>query len=271
MLMKRPHFCSRMRGAAARVTAKVPLRWVSMTRVPLLLGHVEDHAVAQDAGVVDDDVDAAEAVDRGLDDGLPARHGGDRLVVGHGLAARPADLLARPRRPAAVAPRPVRARRRSRSRPRARPAWPSGARSPGRRPRAAPVTTATLPLSIIPDPPGRPGKAPSRYHTPTTPRRSARGGASPPRCPMTEQAARKSPKVPVTERGGRASSRRGWPRGVPGLVSLPITVRPARGGAQPQPARGGPHLVVSAPLGHPRRELARGRGYARRRESSDAT
>ena len=31
--------------------------------VPLLLAHVEDHAVAEDAGVVDEDVDAAELVD----------------------------------------------------------------------------------------------------------------------------------------------------------------------------------------------------------------
>jgi len=31
MLMTRPPFCSRMIGAAARVTAKVPLRWVLMT------------------------------------------------------------------------------------------------------------------------------------------------------------------------------------------------------------------------------------------------
>jgi len=29
--MKRPHFCSRMSGAAARVTANEPLRWVLMT------------------------------------------------------------------------------------------------------------------------------------------------------------------------------------------------------------------------------------------------
>src|SRR5437879_3711973 len=31
MLMIRPHFCSRISGAAARVTAKLPLRWVLMT------------------------------------------------------------------------------------------------------------------------------------------------------------------------------------------------------------------------------------------------
>ena len=33
-------------------------------RVPLGLGHVDEHAVAQDAGVVDEDVEAAEGVDR---------------------------------------------------------------------------------------------------------------------------------------------------------------------------------------------------------------
>ena len=59
--------------------------------VPLLLGHVEDHAVAQDARVVHHDVDAAEVIERGLDDALPALHGGDRIVVGDGRA--PAEGL----------------------------------------------------------------------------------------------------------------------------------------------------------------------------------
>src|SRR6185369_9548888 len=62
-------------------------------RVPLLLGHVEDHAVSEDAGVVDDDVDPAEGVHRGLDDRLPTGHAGHRVVVGHGIAARLGDLL----------------------------------------------------------------------------------------------------------------------------------------------------------------------------------
>ncbi len=35
--------------------------------VPLRLGHVREHAVAEDAGVVDEDVEAAEGVDRLLD------------------------------------------------------------------------------------------------------------------------------------------------------------------------------------------------------------
>src|SRR5690606_36017006 len=49
--------------------------------------------VAQDAGVVDDDVDAAEVVDRGLDDRPAALGRGDRVVVGRGLTAGLADLL----------------------------------------------------------------------------------------------------------------------------------------------------------------------------------
>ena len=42
--------------------------------------------VAQDAGVVDDDIDLAESVDGGLDDVLTAFGRGHRVVVGHGLA-----------------------------------------------------------------------------------------------------------------------------------------------------------------------------------------
>ena len=35
--------------------------------VPLVDGHVDEHAVAQDAGVVDQDVEAAEGLDRRFD------------------------------------------------------------------------------------------------------------------------------------------------------------------------------------------------------------
>ena len=47
--------------------------------VPLLLGHVVDHPVTQDAGCGDHDVDAAKGVERRLDDALAALPGGDRL------------------------------------------------------------------------------------------------------------------------------------------------------------------------------------------------
>ena len=49
--------------------------------------------VAQDPGVVHEDVDPAEVVERGLDDRLAAFGRGDRVVVGCGLAAGLDDLL----------------------------------------------------------------------------------------------------------------------------------------------------------------------------------
>jgi hypothetical protein len=62
-------------------------------RVPLLLRHVRQHAVTQDAGVVDDGVEIAERLDRSVDESLrtfPRRHA---VAVGHGLATHPLDLL----------------------------------------------------------------------------------------------------------------------------------------------------------------------------------
>ena len=56
-----PAFASSRQCAAAwRVGAKWPLRWTVIDRVPLLLGHVHEHPVAQDPRVVDEDVEAAE-------------------------------------------------------------------------------------------------------------------------------------------------------------------------------------------------------------------
>jgi len=60
--------------------------------IPLLLAHVEDHPVAEDAGVVHEDIDAAELIDGGLDDVLAAVHRGDRVVVGDGFVAFRHDL-----------------------------------------------------------------------------------------------------------------------------------------------------------------------------------
>src|SRR5690606_31788105 len=55
--------------------------------------HVLERGVPQDPGVVDDDVDAAPGVERRLHDGPAALGGGDRVVVGHGLAAGGLDLV----------------------------------------------------------------------------------------------------------------------------------------------------------------------------------
>ena len=56
-------------------------------RVPLLLGHVDEHPVAQDAGVVDQDVEVAEGLDGGVDETLAALPVGNVVGVGHRLAA----------------------------------------------------------------------------------------------------------------------------------------------------------------------------------------
>ena len=61
--------------------------------VPVLLGHAVEDAVAQDAGIVDDDVDPAELIDRLLDDPVGAVPFGDAVAVHHGLAAGAADFV----------------------------------------------------------------------------------------------------------------------------------------------------------------------------------
>src|SRR5207245_1598117 len=69
-------------------------------RVEVVLCHREDHAVTQDAGVVDDDVERAVGLDGLVDDALGAVVVGDIVVVGDGLAPAAAnelgDLLGRP-------------------------------------------------------------------------------------------------------------------------------------------------------------------------------
>ncbi|MNQ89124.1 hypothetical protein D3C85_1044220 [compost metagenome] len=60
-----------------------------LDQVPLLLGHLVEGGIAQDAGVVDQDVDGAEGLQGGGDDLLALGH---RVVVGDSLAAQGADL-----------------------------------------------------------------------------------------------------------------------------------------------------------------------------------
>ena len=73
--------------------AEVPLEVDADDVVPLLLGHVDEHAVPQDAGVVHQHVDVAEGVDGSLDQALGTAEVGDVVGVGDGLAAHGLDLL----------------------------------------------------------------------------------------------------------------------------------------------------------------------------------
>ena len=62
-------------------------------RVDEVGSHVVERLVAQDACVVDDDVDLAERIDRGLHDCGAAFGGGNAVGVGNCLAARSADFV----------------------------------------------------------------------------------------------------------------------------------------------------------------------------------
>ena len=85
--------CSRMWTHAGLVTLNAPFRCTSSTGSSRSGVHVVERLVAQDAGVVDHDVDAAEGVDRRLHDRLAALGRGDRVGVGDGLAAGRLDLV----------------------------------------------------------------------------------------------------------------------------------------------------------------------------------
>src|SRR5262249_51316430 len=62
--------------------------------IEVLGRHVDELLVAQDAGVVDEDVAAAPGVDRGLDDLAGRVELGHAVVARHRLAAEVRDLLA---------------------------------------------------------------------------------------------------------------------------------------------------------------------------------
>jgi len=61
-------------------------------RVPVVLGHVKDYFRTYGAGVVDEDVELAKRVDRGLDDALAALHRGHAIGICDRLAAGGADF-----------------------------------------------------------------------------------------------------------------------------------------------------------------------------------
>ena len=62
-------------------------------RIPVVFRHVEDHAVAEDTGVVHDRVELSERVDGTLDDALRSLEIADAVAVGDGLAASLLDLV----------------------------------------------------------------------------------------------------------------------------------------------------------------------------------
>jgi hypothetical protein len=59
------------------------LQMNSLNKIPIIVGRFSDRSISQDSGVVDDDVDAAEVVDRGFNQSFAVL---DRIVVGHGFS-----------------------------------------------------------------------------------------------------------------------------------------------------------------------------------------
>ena len=72
---------------------KCPFRWTRWIGVPFLFGARDEHAVAHEAGVVHDDVEAAEGLDGGLHERAGRGEVGDVGAVRDRLAAEAADLL----------------------------------------------------------------------------------------------------------------------------------------------------------------------------------
>ena len=61
-------------------------------RIPIGLGHGEHHAIAENAGVVDQDVERAERIDRLVDHALGAGEVADVVAVDDGVASHSGDL-----------------------------------------------------------------------------------------------------------------------------------------------------------------------------------
>ncbi len=71
----------------------MPLEVYADHRVPLFFAHVREHAVTQEAGVVDQYVEPAEVVERRLDEILRAGPVGHVVAVDDGLATERTDFL----------------------------------------------------------------------------------------------------------------------------------------------------------------------------------
>lgn len=62
-------------------------------RIPLLQAHIDEHAVAQDAGVVDDDTQISKGIRRTLDRTFRPFPFGDVVAIRNCFPTRPADVV----------------------------------------------------------------------------------------------------------------------------------------------------------------------------------
>ena len=135
-----------MRGRRTH-RAVVPLQMHFDHVVPFLLGHVEDHAIAQDAGDVDEDIEFSEFLDRLVDEGLAAFDGCDIHMIGTAFPPLALISLATSSEGDAVSFRPATVTPRSLITT-AHPCAANALAMPRPIPRPPPVIAATLPSSL---------------------------------------------------------------------------------------------------------------------------
>ncbi len=136
-----------MRGAgAAHGEAAVQMHGDHVR--PVRPAHAVEDAVAQDAGIVDQDIDAAEGVERRLDDFVGIARLADRQRRGDRFAAGFLDFVDDRLRRAGIGAGAVEAAPISQTTTRA-PSCAINSAMPRPMPRAAPVTMATLPATIF--------------------------------------------------------------------------------------------------------------------------
>ena len=160
-----PEFCSREmreRSSAAHVEGAVE---VDVEHVlPVLAGSCGGRSRVAGAGIVDQDVDAAECIARGFHDRFGVRRFGDRERGGDRLATGLLDLIDHLLAAPASVPAPCRLAPTSQATTLA-PAWASPSAMPRPMPRAAPVTIAAFPETMpaaINSPTWNPLRVPSR-------------------------------------------------------------------------------------------------------------
>ena len=105
MLMIRPERAFSIGRAIARVIQNGPDRFVLITASHSSAVHPHQQVVAGDAGVVDEDVDRAEAIERGLDDRLARLAARARVALDRDRAPPSAVISAATASAASVLPR----------------------------------------------------------------------------------------------------------------------------------------------------------------------
>ena len=90
--MRLPEFCSRMTSGSGAADVERPVKMHLHHRIEILVRHLVKEAIAQDTGIVDHRIKAAESVGGLPDHGTGAARVGHIVAIGHGAPAQFFDL-----------------------------------------------------------------------------------------------------------------------------------------------------------------------------------